>query len=195
MIYTLRTPATLLLGMIMTVYGWMVKTGGLDGMIAVVGQTDAVGEMVAIALAAGTIGIIGFWQLLATPRKGLFDYYLSAAGGALFILLMAFVIKWWLAPAVAVASHALGPILGHKFVHDILSLSYIVLGILAGIIIVNVFKIPGWAEQGVRLSRLALKTGVILLGALYSARELRNLAGLSIIMIGFFVLGSVLMVL
>jgi len=196
MIYTVRTPATLLLGIIMTVYGWMVRTGGLDGMIAVVEQTDAVGEMVAIALAAGAIGIIiGLWQLLARPREGLLDYYLSTAGGVLFILLMAFIVKWWLAPAVAVASQAFGPILGDKYVHDVLSLNYIVLGILAGIIIVNVFKIPGWAEQGVRLSRLALKTGVILLGALYSARELRNLGGLSILMIGFFVLGSVFMVL
>ena len=32
-------------------------------------------------------------------------------------------------------------------------------------VIVNVFKVPDWAENGVRLSRLGLKTGVILLGA------------------------------
>ena len=70
-----------------------------------------------------------------------------------------------------------------------------VLGILTGIIIVNVFRVPSWAENGVRLSRLGLKTGVILLGTLYSAAELKNLGGLSIVMIGFFVLGSVGMVL
>ncbi len=46
-----------------------------------------------------------------------------------------------------------------------------------------------------RLSRLGLKTGVILLGTLYSAAELKNLGGLSIVMIGFFVLGSVGLVL
>jgi uncharacterized membrane protein YadS len=51
--------------------------------------------------------------------------------------------------------------------------------------------VPSWAENGVRLSRLGLKTGIILLGALYSAAELKNLGGLSILMIGFFVLGSV----
>lgn len=60
---------------------------------------------------------------------------------------------------------------------------------------VNVFKVPRWAENGVRLSRLGLKTGVILLGTLYSAAELRQLGALSVVMIGFFVLGSVGMVL
>jgi uncharacterized membrane protein YadS len=77
----------------------------------------------------------------------------------------------------------------------LLGLNYVVLGIVAGIITVNLFKIPEWADNGVRLSRLGLKTGVILLGTLYSAAELKNLGGLSIVMIGFFVLGSVGMVL
>jgi uncharacterized membrane protein YadS len=71
----------------------------------------------------------------------------------------------------------------------------VVLGIVAGILVVNVFKVPRWAENGVRLSRLGLKTGVILLGTLYSAAELRQLGALSVVMIGFFVLGSVGMVL
>jgi uncharacterized membrane protein YadS len=71
----------------------------------------------------------------------------------------------------------------------------VVLGIVAGIVVVNFFKVPDWAANGVRLSRLGLKTGVILLGTLYSAAELKNLGGLSIVMIGFFVLGSVGMVL
>jgi uncharacterized membrane protein YadS len=65
------------------------------------------------------------------------------------------------------------------------------MGILAGIIIVNVFQVPAWAENGVRLSRLGLKTGVILLGALYSLAELAHLGRLSVVLIGVFVLGSV----
>ncbi len=72
-----------------------------------------------------------------------------------------------------------------------MNLNYVVMGILAGIIIVNVFKIPRWAENGVRLSRLGLKTGVILLGTLYSLAELAHLGRLSIVLIGVFVLGSV----
>ena len=42
-----------------------------------------------------------------------------------------------------------------------------------------------------RLSRLGLKTGVILLGALYSLAELAHLGKLSVVLIGVFVLGSV----
>jgi uncharacterized membrane protein YadS len=85
--------------------------------------------------------------------------------------------------------------MGSKYIHDVLGLNYIVFGILAGIITVNVFSIPGWAENGVRLSRLGLKTGVILLGTLYSLGELASLAQISVVMIGFFVLGSVGLVL
>jgi uncharacterized membrane protein YadS len=105
-------------------------------------------------------------------------------------------VRWFVAPEVAVASHAMGKV-GETgaYIHKLLGLNYVVMGIVTGLIIVNVFKIPAWAENGVRLSRLGLKTGVILLGTLYSAAELKNLGGLSIIMIGFFVLGSVGMVL
>jgi uncharacterized integral membrane protein (TIGR00698 family) len=77
----------------------------------------------------------------------------------------------------------------------VLGLNYIVLGIVAGLIIVNVFRIPLWAHNGVRLSRLGLKTGVILLGTLYSLGELAKLGRLSVVMIGFFVLGSAWLVL
>jgi len=101
-------------------------------------------------------------------------------------------VRWYLAPEVAVISHAMGKVGDTgKYIHKLLGLNYVVLGILAGIVIVNVFKVPDWAKNGVRLSRLGLKTGVILLGTLYSAAELKNLGGLSIVMIGFFVLGSV----
>jgi uncharacterized membrane protein YadS len=84
--------------------------------------------------------------------------------------------------------------LGFNFA-KMLNLNYVVMGIIAGIIVVNVFKIPDWAQNGVRLSRLGLKTGVILLGTLYSLAELAQLGKLSIVLIGFFVLGSVGMVL
>jgi uncharacterized membrane protein YadS len=77
----------------------------------------------------------------------------------------------------------------------VLNLNYVVMGILAGIIIVNVFKIPSWAQNGVRMSRLGLKTGVILLGTLYSLAELAQLGRLSVVLIGVFVLGSVGLVL
>ena len=82
------------------------------------------------------------------------------------------------------------PTLGWNFA-TIFNLNYVVLGIVIGIVIVNVFRIPDWAANGVRTARFFLKTGVILLGALYSATELAQLGGISVLMIGVFVLGSI----
>ncbi len=154
-------------------------------------------ELLYLPLYFGIVSVVlGFWQWFGKHKEGEFDYYLSTVAGAMFILLIAMLVRWFVAPEIAVLSESFGKI-GNtgKHLHTILGLNYVVLGILAGIIIVNVFRVPSWAENGVRLSRLGLKTGVILLGTLYSAAELRNLGGLSIIMIGFFVLGSVGLVL
>ncbi|GMR19993.1 MAG: hypothetical protein BMS9Abin36_0588 [Gammaproteobacteria bacterium] len=197
MVYTQKTPATLILGIIMAVYGYAVNSGMLTGAIKAVGQTKNMDEMVYIATTAGIVGIVvGLWQMLATPSEGQADYYLSTIGGALFILAVALIVKWWFAPEIAVLSKAMGKVGDTgKPIHKLLGLNYVVLGIISGIVIVNVFKVPSWAENGVRLSRLGLKTGVILLGTLYSMAELKNLGQLSVVLIGFFVLGSVGMVL
>jgi uncharacterized membrane protein YadS len=129
-------------------------------------------------------------QLLAKPREGQADYFLSCVAGVVFIMLVAFVVKWGLDPLMSQWGRAAQPTLGFNFA-SVMNLNYVVMGILAGIIIVNVFRIPSWAQNGVRLSRLGLKTGVILLGTLYSLAELAQLGRLSVVLIGVFVLGSV----
>jgi uncharacterized membrane protein YadS len=138
--------------------------------------------------------VIGAWQWFGSHSEGHWDYYSSSIAGAMYILLIAMLVRWFFAPEIAVLSK-MGPSFGGKDIAHMLGLNYVVIGIIAGIIIVNYFGVPEWAKNGVRVSRLGLKTGVILLGTLYSAAELKNLGGLSIIMIGFFVLGSVGMVL
>ncbi|MBE9516623.1 MAG: putative sulfate exporter family transporter [Proteobacteria bacterium] len=197
MVYTQKTPATLIMGVIFAVYGYAVKAGMLGGMLSYLKVSKHADEMIAISLAAGAVGIlIGLWQLLSSPSEGHIDYYLSTVAGALFILMVAATVKWNFAPFVAVVSKAMGSVGGTgKPIHKLLGLNYVVIGILTGIVIVNFFKIPSWAENGVRLSRLGLKTGVILLGSLYSMAELAKLGRLSVVLIGFFVLGSVGMVL
>ena len=144
-----------------------------------------------LGYAFGAIGIVaGLWQLLAPPKEGQGDYYLSMVGGVIFIMMVAFVVKWGLDPLMAQWGRQAQPALGFNFA-SVMNLNYVVMGIIAGIVIVNVFKVPAWAENGVRLSRLGLKTGVILLGALYSLAELAHLGRLSVVLIGVFVLGSV----
>ncbi len=196
MVYTKKHPALLIMGVFFVAIAFLADSGAMSGLIGYLHNKKYVGEMVGMGYAFGAIGvIIGAWHMWGTHEEGNADYYLSSIAGAIFILLVAMTVRWYVAPWVAVMSKAMGPVMGDKHLHKVLGLNYVVLGILAGIIIVNVFKIPQWAENGVRLSRLGLKTGVILLGTLYSLGELASLGRLSAMMVGFFVLGAVGMVL
>ncbi len=196
MVYTHRHPALFIMGVVMLAIGASASFGWQAGLIEYLKISKSVGEIVSLTYTVGGIAtLVGLWHLFGKHQEGNLDYYLSTVAGGIFILLLAMLIRWYAAPLVAVLSKALGPVMADKYLHQVLGLNYVVLGILAGIIVVNVFKVPRWAENGVRLSRLGLKTGVILLGVLYSAAELRQLGALSVVMIGFFVLGSVGLVL
>ncbi len=196
MIYTKKHPALLIMGVIFVAAAVLAHSGAIDGLIQYLHNEKYVGEILGMGYAFGAIGIlVGAWHMWGKHSEGNADYYLSTVAGGIFILLVAMLVRWYLAPLVAVASKSMGPVMGAKYLHQVLGLNYVVLGILAGIIIVNVFRIPEWAENGVRLSRLGLKTGVILLGTLYSLAELQSLGKLSVVLVGFFVLGSVGMVL
>lgn len=196
MVYTHKHPAVLIMGIMFLAIGLLSGSGVFDDLISYLHIKKYVGEMVWMGYIFGVIGIlVGMWHLWGTHEEGHLDYYLSAIGGALFILLLAMLIRWYVAPYVAVLSKSLGPIMGDKHLHKVLGLNYVVLGILAGIFVVNTVGIPKWAKNGVRLSRLGLKTGVILLGTLYSFAELAQLGKLSVVLIGIFVLGSVGLVL
>jgi len=197
MVYTRKSPALLIIGLVLLAYWFAVNGGYMDGVLKYLNTTRIKPEMIQLSLIFGLIGTgVGLWHLFGTHTEGDLDYYSSTIAGGMFILGVAMIVKWYLDPAVAKISREIGPVIpGKRFIHDVFGLNYIVLGIVAGMIIVNVFKIPGWAENGVRLSRLGLKTGVILLGALYSLGELVALGKLSVVLIGFFVLGSVWLVL
>jgi uncharacterized integral membrane protein (TIGR00698 family) len=200
MVYTRRNPSLLIIGIILLVHSYLVSAGYMGGVVKYLNIGRAVGEMTTLGYIFGAIAVIvGLWHWLGTHREGGFDYYSSAIAGGIFILIIAMIVKWYLAPWVAVLSRALGPVAGTaakpSYLHDVLGLNYVVLGIVAGMITVNVFRIPDWAHNGVRLSRLGLKTGVILLGTLYNLSELAKLGQLSVVMIGFFILGSAWLVL
>jgi uncharacterized membrane protein YadS len=195
MVYTKKSPALFIIGLVMLAIWYMGDSGMLNGYIEHLGgkKYKYGKEIATIPMYFGIIAaVFGAWQWFGSHREGSFDYYSSSLAGGMFILLIAMVVRWFIAPEVAVWSKSMGKVGDTgKYIHKLLGLNYVVLGILTGIIIVNLFRIPDWAQNGVRLSRLGLKTGVILLGTLYSAAELKNLGGLSIVMIGFFVLGSV----
>ena len=195
MVYTKKSPALLIIGVIMLAIWFLASNGMMDGYIEHLGgkKYKYGKELVSLPLYFGIVAaVFGALQFFGTAKEGDWDYYSSTLAGGMFILLIAMLVRWFIAPEVAVVSKMMGKVGDTgKYIHKLLGLNYVVLGILTGIVIVNFFKVPDWAKNGVRLSRLGLKTGVILLGTLYSAAELKNLGGLSIFMIGFFVLGSV----
>lgn len=232
MIYTNKSPALIIIGILMLIWGALNFTGSIDGMqsylqksawsdrMKVKEKFDA--EMrVATEMAAaegkpapdtkmpaskfehekatqaklsfifgGAFVLIGLLIMMMKPKEGNFDYYISVVPGIAYILLIAFIVRWGLDPVFANWGKAAKDTLGFDFA-SIFNLNYVVLGIVIGMVIVNVFSIPAWAANGVRTARFFLKSGVILLGTLYSAAELAQLGALSVVMIGIFVLGSV----
>ncbi|MBU1237712.1 MAG: YeiH family protein [Gammaproteobacteria bacterium] len=236
MIYTRKSPALLVIGVIMLLWGWLNASGSVDGvqswlqhsawsdhqkvekkyeadLKAAAEKAQATGvpapemkmpkskfdsakakQAQLSYIFGGIAAALGLLILLWTPKEGSLDYYLSIFPGMAFILLIAFIVRWGLDPMFANWGSAAKPALGWDFA-KIFNLNYVVLGIVIGIVVVNVFRIPDWAANGVRTARFFLKTGVILLGTLYSAAELAQLGMLSVVMIGIFVLGSVWMVL
>jgi uncharacterized integral membrane protein (TIGR00698 family) len=192
MVYTKKHPALLILGVLLLLHGWLVGSGNMGAVIDYLHVKKNVAEMANFSYTFGVIALlVGAWHMWGSHKEGNLDYYLSTVAGAVFILFIAMIVKWYVDPWAAVLSKAIGPVWGDKYLHTVLGLNYVVIGIVAGMVTVNVFRIPEWAENGVRVSRLGLKTGVILLGALYSLGELAQLGKLSVVMIGFFVLGSV----
>jgi uncharacterized membrane protein YadS len=195
MVYNQKTPWTLIIGVIMIAYAYAVQSGIMEPVIQYLNTARYAGEMKVLGYSFGVAAVlVGLWQLFVAHKEGHADYYLSTVAGVVFIMVIAFIVKWGLDPQMAKWGRAAQPALGFNFA-SVLNLNYVVMGIVAGIIVVNVFKVPAWAENGVRLSRLGLKTGVILLGTLYSFAELAQLGKLSVLMIGVFVLGSVWLVL
>ncbi|MEW6696581.1 MAG: putative sulfate exporter family transporter [Bacillota bacterium] len=79
-----------------------------------------------------------------------------------------------------------------KNVVDIFRLNYILLCIIIGMLIGNLFRLPDWILAGVSTSRLFIKLGVILLGSLYSFADVAQLGITAIILVLSFVVLTLL---
>jgi len=84
-----------------------------------------------------------------------------------------------------------------QFFSRVLNLNYIIISIVMGVLYRNVlFKgtIPDWAADGFRTTRLFIKTGVIMLGSIYTIGGLAKLGAMAAFLISSFVFGSVILV-
>lgn len=184
------------MGGLLLIYGLIVKTGALLPTMKYLSTHKSMDLQVMLSLIVGGLALGGaLINSAKKPGNSLFDrFFLQPLGGIVMIMIMAMAIRWYLEPLVKIMSASLAPMLGFK-IYKVLNLNYVVLGILAGVVLTNSYGIPKFAESGVKCARFVLKMGVIMLGARYSFAELAKLGVYSVWLIGFFVLGTVFMVL
>ena len=187
---------TLIMGGSLIIYGLIAKTGALLPMAKYLSTHKTLDLQVTMTLVVGCIAILG--ALINSTRDSgtstLDTFILRPLGGIVLILVMAMAIRWYAEPLMKIISKGLQPTLGFK-IYKVLNLNYVVLGILAGVVLTNTWGIPKFAAEGVKCARFVLKMGVIMLGARYSFAELAKLGVYSVFLVGFFVLGTVFLVL
>lgn len=125
---------------------------------------------------------------------GFFARLPKAIPGLLLLIGTMLVIRLWIEPWMADAV-----VFGQKgWLIKVTHLNYILLGIIMGMLYRNVLfggRLPALFEDGFKLSRLFIKTGIILLGSLYTVQAIVKLGALAIFLIGGFVVLSLVMVL
>jgi len=125
---------------------------------------------------------------------GFFQKLPRALPGLALIIITMIVIRNWLEPWMTNAV-----VFGTKgWLVKVTHLNYILLGIIMGMLYRNVVfggKMPEVLSDGFKLSRLMIKTGIILLGSLYTFNAIVQLGSMAIFLIGGFVILTIIMVL
>ncbi len=125
---------------------------------------------------------------------GFFRQLPSALPGLALIIVTMVVIRLWIEPWMGSAE-----ILGQKgWLIKVTHLNYILLGIICGMLYRNVIfggKMPEMFSNGFKLSRLMIKSGIIMLGSLYTFSAIVQLGSMAIFLIGGFVILTIFMVL
>lgn len=203
----------LIIGALIVLWGALTFHGTLDALhgylhpqaLAPGAGTDAVAPLAAIKreqvalslLLGGLFAAFGLLMLTRHVAPGDRRHYLATLPGVALIVGIAFVVRWVLDPLLSsIGKRAQDAGFIDWNFAAFLNLNYIVLGLAAGILVANTRGLPVWARAGVHEpSRLCLKAGVILLGALYTGAELAQLSAASLAMIGAFIVASLALVL
>jgi uncharacterized integral membrane protein (TIGR00698 family) len=181
---------------VLLVYGLIASTGALLPTMKYLHTHKTMDLQVTLSLILAGIGIFGaVINTVRTPQSTVFDrFFLRPLGGIILLLLLAMFIRWYAEPMVKIWSQALEGVIGFSL-YKVMNLNYVILGLLTGVVITNTVGIPKFAGDGVKCARFVLKMGVIMLGTRYSFAELAKLGVYSVWLIGFFVLGTVFLVL
>ncbi len=131
---------------------------------------------------------------MSNESPGFFRQLPSALPGLALIILTMVVIRLWIEPWMGSVV-----VFGDKgWLIQTFHLNYILLGILCGLLYRNVIfggTMPAIFMDGFKLSRLMIKTGIIMLGSLYTFSAIVQLGSMAIFLIGGFVILTIIMVL
>jgi uncharacterized integral membrane protein (TIGR00698 family) len=131
---------------------------------------------------------------MSNESPGFFSKLPAALPGLALIIITMTVIRLWVEPWMAVTK-----VFGmQKPLTDAFHLNYILLGILCGLLYRNVLfggTMPAIFMDGFKLSRLMIKTGIIMLGSLYTFAAIVQLGSMAVFLIGGFVIMTIIMVL
>ncbi len=99
--------------------------------------------------------------------------------------------------AIAYIARVADPIIKQhwKFGADALHLNYVLVAIIIGMLIKNTVGVPDVLKHGIALTRPSLKVGIVIMGSLYSLRELSRLGLAGVVIVTAFVIGTALLVL
>lgn len=131
---------------------------------------------------------------MSNDSPGFFRQLPSAIPGLALIVITLVVIRLWIEPWMGSVV-----VFGDKgWLIQTFHLNYILLGILCGMLYRNVIfggTLPAIFVDGFKLSRLMIKTGIIMLGSLYTFSAIVQLGAMAIFLIGGFVILTIVMVL
>jgi uncharacterized integral membrane protein (TIGR00698 family) len=131
---------------------------------------------------------------MSNESPGFFRQLPSALPGLALIIITMVVIRLWIEPWMGSAE-----VFGTKgWLIKVTHLNYILLGIICGMLYRNVIfggTMPEIFSNGFKLSRLMIKTGIIMLGSLYTFSAIVQLGSMAIFLIGGFVILTIIMVL
>ena len=131
---------------------------------------------------------------MSNDSPGFFRQLPSALPGLALIIITMVAIRLWIEPWMGSVV-----IFGDKgWLIQTFHLNYILLGILCGLLYRNVLfggTMPAVFADGFKLSRLMIKTGIIMLGSLYTFSAIVQLGSMAIFLIGGFVIMTIIMVL
>jgi uncharacterized integral membrane protein (TIGR00698 family) len=148
-------------------------------------------EMTATDQAALTAKV-SMWSALPTFRQSL-PGILALIVIAIFCGIPGIPFPFTIEALLKFVDSVLPPIYTKGLFTDLLHFNYVVIGLVAGILIRNVFGVPASWEPGLSYSGVFMNAGIIMLGSQYMLRDLVKLGPVSIILMVIMVFGGALL--